>query len=345
LFSRKSAPYRAAFHWGTSTLATASQQGEITVYRMSHYDHPLDDMKAILTNCRSTDNDSLPAQLAALLENDDSAFPDDPLGISKYYRLAQYVKQHPVAPETDAEQKAIEAWLKRNEASRLGRICLASQEIRRGWNARGDGAASTVSPENFQIFDQHLERAANILETFRDEETIPNYAYELIFDVAKAQNWLDKKTEYYVERLFREHPKYIPAHTARMEGLLPRWGGGPDDCRQYADRVARHIGGQEGDAAYAQMVVGLTHYGNHGIVDELGFDPQRFQAGLDFHYRNNRHSPHYLQLGLLLASIAGDEGRMKQFAMKIDEQRSPYVGSYCSERMYQNLLRVARTLP
>jgi hypothetical protein len=124
-----------------------------------------------------------------------------------------------------------------------------------------------------------------------------------------------------------------------MEDLLPRWGGSPNDAREYADRVAAAIGGDEGDAAYATLVIRLLDYHQHGIKDELGFDPQRFQRGLDYRFRDHLDRPEYLQLGVMLAGVAGDAERTKKFAAQIKERRIPYFQTYLNEGAFYNLLQ------
>jgi hypothetical protein len=345
LFPKNAKPVRAAFNWGTSTVATANNRGEITLYRFTHYDHPFDGMKTVIEDCLVTKDGERLDQIAKELEADDTSFPSDRIGYFKYFRLVELMVQGPFASASQADVDPLNAWLKQNSNSRLGRICRARDLISDGWAARGKGFASTVTPEGWQVFNAKIEEAAEILHTFRDEPSIPGQAYALMFTIARAQSWPDEEIEYYVARLFKEHPRYLAAHTARMEALLPRWGGKPGDCRQYAERVADTIGGPEGDAAYMTMVVGIIHYNNHGIMDELGFDAKRFQAGLDHRFRADPGNPQYLHLGLILASIAGDNQRSKQFAAKIEEGRVAYTGAYCTEIAFDDLLRAARQLP
>jgi hypothetical protein len=345
---RKSGPipptprgYLAAVNWPTATIVTADHQGGINLLRFSQHSSPAEQIVQEVDRCLAEKDDERLEQIAAELEQETTNFSFDGIDDTKYSRFIQTLMGSADVTRSAARTARYEEWLKRNPDSQLTRICRATQLIADAWEARGSGYADTVSPEGWRIFDQKTAEAGAILEPFAQGERIPGEAYALIFSVAKAQNWPEEKTAAYVERFLREAPHNVRAHGSRIHGLLPRWGGAPHDCRDYAERVAAQIGGAEGDAMYAAMVVYLMNIADHGIAGQLGFDSKRFQAGLDHRFRDDPENAHYWQLAVMLAAIAGDKQRGHEFAMKIAMRRDPYAGLYCNETIFDELIKAA----
>lgn len=334
--------YLGTMHWGTSTIATADHEGGLNLFRFQLQPSRAEEMMLEVERCLADKDDERLEQLAAELETETVNFPFDGIDSTKYHRLVQTLVGDTDLLRSEDTARHYQEWLTRNPTSKLARICRVKKLMSEGWAARGGGYAASVTTEGWRVFDQKTREAETILETFTLEDRIPGEAFAQIFSVAMAQNWPEQKTKPYVERLFKDAPRDVRAHGERIQGLLPRWGGGPDDCREYAERVAAEIGGADGDAMYANLVVSLMNFADHGIAGQLGFDPIRFQAGLDHRFRDDRDNAQYWQLAVMLAAIAGDQARTHEFALKIATRRDPYAGLYCSERIFDELLQTAR---
>ncbi len=106
-----------------------------------------------------------------------------------------------------------------------------------GWHFRGTGFASKVTPEgwqklheNLKIAEEHLEEAHRLLPD------APEAASRMI-SVAKASNTELSPREWF-DRAVAAQFDYMPAYSAMLACLLPRWGGSYDAMLAFGQECA-----------------------------------------------------------------------------------------------------------
>src|SRR5262249_4269138 len=94
------------------------------------------------------------------------------------------------------------------------------------WQARGGGWASTVTPQGWAGFKEHLEKAAqHFSEAYKLGPQYPEAAAEMI-TVAMAGGAPDGETpRLWFDRAVKAQLDYLKAYQNYLFSLMPRWGG------------------------------------------------------------------------------------------------------------------------
>lgn len=100
------------------------------------------------------------------------------------------------------------------------------RHIQEGWEARGDGYANTVTDAGWKGFDTHLKQAYTALhEAWKLRPELPEAPY-LLIQVAMADHTPENETaRLWFDRAVKAQLDYLPAYTAYVWNLYPRWGG------------------------------------------------------------------------------------------------------------------------
>ncbi len=155
---------------------------------------------------------------------------------------------------TDAEWQAniasLEKWSKDYPDSPVPRIALGQLYGRFAWKARGNGVAKTVTSDGWDLFNQRIQRARQILDdSAKMSVNCPEW-YQGMQLVARAQSWPQKQVDALVEQAFNHEPGYYYFATEHANYLLPKWGGKPGETEQYAEQISDRTGGDEGNIEY-----------------------------------------------------------------------------------------------
>jgi hypothetical protein len=333
-------PHLASFHWPTRRLA-CSTMGGLFIYRLDNIHCRQDEIMEEVIRCLKSKDDQRLLAIDAELANDFANFPFAPIDRTKREVFMSILGSGPVLVEDPDAATGYQEFIARNADTELGKLCRIEEMIRAGTRVRGTGYANTVSPERMNAYEQKMAEAFGLLKEFLNDEKISGHTYSLLFALARGPEFTPERMEPFVSRMFKEAPLDLSAHATRAEALMPRWGGEPDECEAYAARVADFIGGPDGDAAYATIVTRMLSIGDHGIMDQLGFDPDRFQRGIDHRFRDDLDSVHYRQLAFMLAYTAGDKTRTQEFWKKIFDHRDVYAYRYANETIYKDMIRKA----
>ena len=149
-------------------------------------------------------------------------------------------------------------WCKASPKSVTALIARAEFLTSYAWQARGSGWANTVSPEGWQLFNQRLMNATELLAKARQfAEKDPH----LWFIAQRAALGLGTARESY-EKLFQEavelEPNYYHYYEAKAQYLLPRWHGKPGEWETFAEESAKSS--PLGLEVYARIVSSLKSY-------------------------------------------------------------------------------------
>lgn len=106
------------------------------------------------------------------------------------------------------------------------------------WAARGEKYASEVSPAQFAIMHERLQRSNALLEKAISLDPKPLEALAML----AANHYLDgdkKRAEEYLERAEKIKPDYSPIHWTRLNYVHPKWGGTQELVQAAFDRAKK----------------------------------------------------------------------------------------------------------
>lgn len=149
-------------------------------------------------------------------------------------------------------------WQRDLPQSITARIALARTYLDYAWEVRGTGYANSVSDEKWSLFHAQLDLAANELrEAAKLTEHCPVF-YQVLMEIANAQNWDPVATKTVYDEAIAYEPTYQYYYTARARSLMPRWGGRPGEWEAFAENVKTNIGGPHGLQMYYLMVAAVS---------------------------------------------------------------------------------------
>jgi hypothetical protein len=121
------------------------------------------------------------------------------------------------------------------------------------WTARGQGAASSISPQTWAIFAQRTEMAAmGLREIVARANTNPLW-YELSLDVGLDESKPVDELRSTFRRGLVEAPDYWPLYARMLRILMPRWYGSEEDIRRLIYEVSTRPNGDRDFVRYARM--------------------------------------------------------------------------------------------
>lgn len=217
--------------------------------------------------------------------------------------------------EISTVEKQLDGWIANRPDAKFPRLRRAERFITVAWQHRGGGVAAQVTPEGWQGFHENIAKARELAEPVAAEQKPIPMAYRTLAIISMAENWDREQRDEYFDRLIEEAPGCIEAHASFMQGLMPRWGGAPEDCHDYATRVADKIGGADGDAMYARLAIEQRlYYPEEHFLQMAGLDAERTLRGL-LHLARTAPDRHWAQhTGLRLAYNLKDHAQAKAFA-------------------------------
>lgn len=152
----------------------------------------------------------------------------------------------------------LKAWVTAKPDSVTAQIALADAFMYYGWFARGTGAASTVTPEQWSLFGQRAVLARAILKKASQLNEKCPYWYEAMQHVAQAQGWKKAEARDLMEKAVAFEPGYYHAYREYARYLDPKWYGNDGEVEAFADEISNKVGGKEGAFVYFEIASLLT---------------------------------------------------------------------------------------
>jgi hypothetical protein len=189
-----------------------------------------------------------------------------------------------------SSEDVLKQWIEDRPDSALPKLALAVHYEHLGWQARGSGFADQVDEEAWEVLEENLQKAEDVLADIEPNAQTPPAYFTIAIDVNKGLGGDPDRFEEIVDQLLKFAPEYLPAHCSAVEHLLPRWHGAPGSAEAYATYVAGHIadksGDEAGDKAYALIAMRLACFA--GVFEDeragfqaFGFDEERIERGLE----------------------------------------------------------------
>ena len=136
--------------------------------------------------------------------------------------------------------RTIDAVLEKGKAPKAFRLLLEGKvSINYAWDARGNGVASTVTPEDWKLFKERLETAETTLEeAWKLDPTSPLAAGAMI-TVALGLGYPREQMEVWFRRALQADPDNQAACLHKLLYLQPKWHGSAEEMLEFARECVR----------------------------------------------------------------------------------------------------------
>lgn len=337
-------PRLVAFSADGETLAMVEKSSEhLSVWRLKQWPERSEWRLAhLMDESLRQENYDLLEDLVLQLAADPECFPWAANTSKVGYLFSQFLHRRTLEGDEKSRQSALERWHQKQPESVAARLARVWQLIEAAWAARGSGFAATVSQEGWNQFYRLLGEAREILLPMMENKDVPLEAYFQLLVIAKGEQWEETAVVPFVDELLQREPAYVRAHVARVEMLMPRWGGEVPDSEAYARRVADKIGGENGNILYARLASGLQcYYPATTFFDETLFDPQRVFRGLELLSQRTPPDWHAANVGLLFSFGLEDKQQGQRFSKVLLQSNEPVWSQSCW-RNEQSFMQVTR---
>ncbi len=178
-------------------------------------------------------------------------FPDGKWKLSEY---SVGLRQNFSAWNTwSKDLEVIKSWQKSLPNSAAATFSEAVYWREYAWKARGQGPASAVSKEGWELFRERLHKAESVLASAQvtsSECPAPRaLMLSVLTDLGASEQRL---TSVYAEAA-RKFPEYHNIHFAMARHYQPKWGGSVEQFERFANKVAQQTRDFEGMGMYARL--------------------------------------------------------------------------------------------
>jgi hypothetical protein len=160
----------------------------------------------------------------------------------------------------------IQRWKAANPTSPGAAIAEANHLLYLAGKARGQGWASTVTPEGWKLLEERLQKAEQTLLESKSYASKNPVWGRLYLEVAALLNWPRKSQFELYQEITKSHPYYNGAYSSYIRFLVPRWGGDwklVDAAIKDAEKKTRAT---DGAAMYTRMYAYITQ------IEDVGFN-------------------------------------------------------------------------
>ena len=152
----------------------------------------------------------------------------------------------------------LERWTKQYPDSITAHVALAEAYDMWGWKARGGGYSDTVTEDGWKTLAERGQRALAVMnEAEKLPEKCPEWFLEMLL-LSRTQEWEAEQTIAMLKMAVEFEPDYYYYYRFQADSLLPKWGGEEGDAARFADDVADHIGGKNGDIIYFEIASSIN---------------------------------------------------------------------------------------
>lgn len=157
---------------------------------------------------------------------------------------------HPYISSSDYEWnqhiELLKQWAAQKPGSQTANMALATCYTKFAWDARGNGYAKEVSDNKWQLFNERMKLAKEVVLAAKTEPLCPKW-YVVMNEIAITKGW-DKES---FDKLFNEavqhEPEWYEYYRQKATYLLPRWHGEPGELDAFVNSFA--VNGSRKDSA------------------------------------------------------------------------------------------------
>lgn len=243
----------------------------------------------------------------------------------------------------DYGYRQIKTWKSRNPKSAGAAIAEAIYWQAYARHARGNGYASTVTPEGWQLSKEYLKKSEAALLESKDYAEHNVLWHETYLIIAIDLNWNVKKFQKLFEAAIKKEKTYYPFYFAGMRYFSPQWGGDYRQLDQFVKKAAEITRLEEGHSFYARLYGSLAEIG--GLSFDLFKDSHAkwvpMKAGFEDMMQRYPQSKWNLNLYAYFACRAGDRLTFSKLRAQLgsdvygDAWPSNYSIEICERRFFK----------
>lgn len=152
-----------------------------------------------------------------------------------------------------ARFSVLQKWASTYPESPTPSIAIAETYVNYAWAARGADYADTVAERGWKLFGERIELAkSHLVEAARLKTKCPHW-YRVMQAIALAEGWTRPQARELFDRAVAFEPDYLQFYREYAYFLFPKWYGNEGDTEQFAEEVAKQVGGQQGDFIYFEI--------------------------------------------------------------------------------------------
>jgi hypothetical protein len=228
-------------------------------------------------------------------------------------------------PNWDDAYRLVSGWRQKNPSSRAAALVEAMYWDGYAWNARGDGAASSVSEEGWKLFQERLKKAEKVLAESKPFASSSPLWGKLQLDVGLGLNWTkDEMLGAFTESASKA-PYYYPLYTSMARSLLPKWGGSWKLVDDFIRAAVKNTEAVEGHSLYARLywTVDPCNCEGGGLFKESLANWEEMKQGFEDLSVRYPHSAWIVNQFAAYACIAGDKAMFQRLRLKIGKTIVP----------------------
>ncbi|HST01186.1 MAG TPA: hypothetical protein VLJ84_05965 [Usitatibacter sp.] len=145
------------------------------------------------------------------------------------------------------------AWREGAPASKMRPAAEARMWYALAWEARGGGYASDVPPESMKAFQDDIGRATAILREAGEGGKASPLWYNVAIGIAGVRGDDPRVLDAIFAEGVGRYPNYVGQYFARMNFLLPQWGGSWDRVDAFIREAVMRTQASEGTWLYANL--------------------------------------------------------------------------------------------
>jgi hypothetical protein len=209
----------------------------------------------------------------------------------------------------DANYQILRRWREKNPTSRAAAFAEAEYWMSYAWDARGSGAASSVTDEGWKLYGERLQKvAATLAESKSYASSSPLWDLDAIY-LARATNRPIAERMALFNEAAKKEKSFVAFYTATVAGLTPKWGGDWNIVDEFVRHAVEATKSTEGQSMYARLYdrVDECDCGGFDLLrDTLATWPE-LKRGFDDLVRLYPHSGWNLNRYAAYACIAQDK--------------------------------------
>jgi hypothetical protein len=137
------------------------------------------------------------------------------------------------------------------------------------WQGRGGEYADNVTPEQWRLLAERLEKASSYMKEL-DPESDP-HAYLVLMGIALGKSRARRELDILYDRAVHSNPRYFHYYPERAVALMERWFGRKDELANYVQSILEQPGGEDGQVAYSYIALRLMQrHGRDELFEKTG---------------------------------------------------------------------------
>jgi hypothetical protein len=219
---------------------------------------------------------------------------------------------------------SLASWRHQYPHSILPRIIEASAFTDWGWAARGHGYATSITPQQMQVFEYRNDMAEGVLEDIKESSEEEPLWYVLAINVKLDLGETKGEIRSVFDDGIRKFPGFLPLYRTDMRTLMPRWGGSYEKVNDVINVAASNVDPAMGAQMYARLywAYAVLEGDDVDIFADSMADWPRISAGFDLLLKHYPDSDYLLNGFAYMACRAQDSNQYHSLKARLNNRLS-----------------------